>query len=186
MRIIAGSARGRTFDAPKGTDTRPTLDRVKEAMFGMLQFEIPGADVLDLFSGSGNLGLEALSRGARSAVLNDASHGCVQIIRRNVEKLGFGGRTVVTELDYAACIERMRREGRSFRFAFLDAPYADGTAAKAAVGLIEGGLIEPGGRILLEHAYAMPPELPETVAVIEKTRKYGICAFSVIREADSR
>lgn len=186
MRIIAGTARGRTFDAPKGKDTRPTLDRVKEAMFGMLQFDIPDSDVLDLFSGSGNLGLEALSRGARTVVMNDMSRDCTSIIRSNVEKLGFSQQAVVTEMDFVACIERMKREGRRFRFAFLDAPYADGTAAKAAVLLIQNGLIEDGGRILLEHAHAMPPEIPSDVAVIEQTRKYGMCAFSVIKEACSR
>ena len=88
MRIIAGSAKGRSFDAPQGRDTRPTLDRVKEAIFGSIQFQMPGATVLDLFSGSGNMGLEALSRGAAAAYCVDASPECAALIRQNGEKLG--------------------------------------------------------------------------------------------------
>ena len=76
MRIIAGTARGRRFDAPKGMDTRPTLDRVKEALFGSIQFEIPQSTVLDLFSGSGNLGLEAASRGASKVICNVKTQNC--------------------------------------------------------------------------------------------------------------
>ena len=81
MRIISGSARGRPIQAPQGRDTRPTLDRVKESLFGILQFDIPGSRVLDLFAGSGNLGLEALSRGAEHAVFNDKARPCVNVIR---------------------------------------------------------------------------------------------------------
>ena len=93
MRIIAGSARGRRFDAPEGRNTRPTLDRVKEAMFGMIQFDIENTQVLDLFSGSGSLGLEALSRGGAHCVFCDNDKKSIQVIKRNVEALGFGGRS---------------------------------------------------------------------------------------------
>ena len=82
LRIIAGSARGRKFDAPKGMDTRPTLERVKESLFGILQFELEGSSVLDLFSGSGNLGLEAASRGAAYVVCNDRSRECAEQIQK--------------------------------------------------------------------------------------------------------
>ena len=95
MRIIAGSARGRRFDAPEGRNTRPTLDRVKEAMFGMIQFDIENTQVLDLFSGSGSLGLEALSRGGAHCVFCDSDKKSIQVIKRNVEALGFGGRSEV-------------------------------------------------------------------------------------------
>ena len=88
LRIIAGSCRGRIFEAPKGLSTRPTLDRVKEAVFGSVQFQVPGAVVLDLFSGSGNMGLEAASRGASRVVCVDHDPACAALIRRNGEKLG--------------------------------------------------------------------------------------------------
>ena len=86
MRIIAGSARGRRFDAPEGRNTRPTLDRVKEAMFGMIQFEIENTQVLDLFSGSGSLGLEALSRGGAHCVLCDSDKKSIQVIKHNEKR----------------------------------------------------------------------------------------------------
>ena len=89
MRIVGGSARGRKIDAPEGLSTRPTLDRVRESIFGSLQFDIPGAEVLDLFGGSGAMGLEALSRGAARAVFNDADAAAVRLITANAEKLGF-------------------------------------------------------------------------------------------------
>ena len=87
MRIIAGEFKGRRIDAPKGSDTRPTLDRVKESLFGIIQFELYGRTVLDLFAGSGSLGIEAMSRGARLVVFNDASSECARLIRQNLEKL---------------------------------------------------------------------------------------------------
>ena len=83
MRIISGTARGRQFDAPAGKDTRPTLDRVKESIFGSIQFDIPDSCVLDLFSGSGNLGLEAASRGAKKVICNDYNRDCAEQIRKN-------------------------------------------------------------------------------------------------------
>ena len=89
MRVIAGSAKGRELIAPKGMHTRPTLAKVKEAMFGMVQFDIPGASVLDLFSGSGALGIEALSRGAERAVFCDADRQAASVVKSNLKRLGF-------------------------------------------------------------------------------------------------
>lgn len=179
MRIIAGTARGRRFDAPKGMDTRPTLERVKEALFGMLQFDIPGSRVLDLFSGSGNLGLEAASRGASCVICNDHSRVCAERIRQNAARLGLDGIVSVSCLDYAACVEQLRAEGKTFDFAFLDAPYADGTAAKAAELLFSAGLIASGGRVIIEHAANMPPVVSAENAEKQTTRRYGACAVTL-------
>ena len=183
MRIIAGTARGRRFDAPKGMDTRPTLDRVKESVFGMLQFEIPGSSVLDLFSGSGNLGLEAASRGAGRVVCNDRSRDCAEQIQRSAKLLKLDGVTQVLSLDYAACIDQLAREGAAFDFAFLDAPYADGTAQKAAEMLFSRGLIRESGKVILEHAASLPPSVSETLARKTDHREYGSCAISVYERA---
>jgi len=183
LRIIAGTARGRRFDAPDGMDTRPTLDRVKEALFGMLQFEIPGSRVLELFSGSGNLGLEAASRGAVSVICNDHSRACAEGIRKNAALLGLDGIVSVYCMDYAACVERLRAEGKSFDFAFLDAPYADGTAAKAAELLFSAGLIAEGGRVIIEHAANLPPDVSAALAEKGTTRRYGACAFTLYARA---
>jgi len=183
LRIIAGSARGRRFDAPKGMDTRPTLDRVKESVFGMLQFDIPGSSVLDLFSGSGNLGLEAASRGARYVVCNDRSRDCAGQILLNAKSLKLDSATRVISLDYAACIEQLVRDGETFDFAFLDAPYADGTAQKAAEMLFSRGLIRNGGKVIIEHAENLPPIVSESLAKKTDHRKYGSCAISVYQRA---
>ena len=168
-------------------DTRPTLDRVKEALFGMLQFDIPGSRVLDLFSGSGNLGLEAASRGASYVLCNDHSRACAERISKNAALLGLDGIVSVACLDYADCIDRAKAEGRTFDFAFLDAPYADGTAAKAAEKLFSTGVIEKGGRVIIEHAANLPPVVAAELAAPLTTRKYGACAITVyMRAADER
>lgn len=178
MRIIAGEAKGRKFSAPDGRDTRPTLDRVKESMFGMIQFDLPGAVVLDLFSGSGNLGLEAVSRGAEHAYLNDRSAVCCRVIRQNVELLGFHDRVTVTRMDYAERIRTLQEAGSRVGIVLIDAPYADGTAAKAAEQVFRSGILEKGGRVLVEHAQDQPPSVPEDCCRILSTRHFGICAIT--------
>lgn len=179
MRIIAGTARGRKFDAPKGMDTRPTLDRVKESMFGILQFDLPGSHVLDLFSGSGNLGLEAASRGATLVVCNDRSRECVEQIRKNAELLKLDHVVKTTSLDYAECIEKFSREGSKFQFVFIDAPYADGTAALAAEKVFRNEILADGGRVLIEHATNLPPNVSDDAAKAMETRRYGTCAITI-------
>ncbi|NLI53030.1 MAG: 16S rRNA (guanine(966)-N(2))-methyltransferase RsmD [Clostridiales bacterium] len=183
MRIIAGTARGRRFDAPKGMDTRPTLDRVKESVFGMLQFDIPGSSVLDLFSGSGNLGLEAASRGAKTVVCNDRSRDCAEQIEKNAALLGLSDVVRTLCMDYAACIGRLKGEGATFDFVFLDAPYRDGTARSAAEAVVSEGLLKPGGRIVVEHAANLPPQVSQRLATCIETRQYGSCAVSFYRRA---
>ena len=129
MRIIAGSCKGRPILAPKGMDTRPTLDRVKESLFGIIQFQLYGKTVLDLFAGSGNLGLEALSRGASFAAFNDMSRDAVKVIRANIEKLGFEQKSVVMNVDFAQAIRSL--SARRFDIVFLDPPYRAGLMEKA-------------------------------------------------------
>ena len=118
MRIIAGSAKGTRIDAPEGMDTRPTLDRVKEALFGAIQFDIPGSTVLDLFSGSGSLGLEAASRGAKRIICNDLSPVCAEMIRTNADRARLSERVAVMQMDYRAALERLGQAGEQFDFAF--------------------------------------------------------------------
>lgn len=185
MRIIAGTARGRRFDAPKGMDTRPTLDRVKEAVFGSIQFDIPDSRVLDLFSGSGNLGLEAASRGAKKVICNDYSRDCAEQIRTNAKLLALDGVVQVSCKDFAVCLSDLARAGERFDFVFLDAPYKDGTAQKAAEQIFTLGLMSEGGRVILEHADKLPPELANSLAKLTQTRRYGSCAVSIFERADS-
>lgn len=182
VRIISGTARGRKIETREGMETRPTLDRVKEAIFGSVQFSVPYAEVLDLFSGSGNLGLEACSRGAKLAVLNDRDAQCTAIIRRNTETLGFSDRVRVLNLDYAAAIDRLRSEGASFDLAFLDPPYREGISEDAVRRLFESGLIKPDGLVILEHAADLAPQGIEGVYRVRRSKKFGRCGYSLIEE----
>lgn len=183
MRIIAGSARGRRFEAPEGERTRPTLDRVKEAMFGMLQFRIPGATVLDLFSGSGNLGLEAASRGASCVVCNDHDRACAALIRKNAAALSLDRVVRVLCLDYRAALEQLKQEGLRFDIALLDAPYADGASTAAAEILFRDGLMKENGTVIVEHERKHPPVLDETVCKISDIRHYGYVGLATLERA---
>ncbi len=182
VRIIAGTARGRKLETLEGLETRPTLDRVKEAVFGSLQFQIPYAEVLDLFAGSGNLGLEAASRGAKRVVLNDRNPECIGIIRRNIETLGFSEIAETVNLDYEAAIDRLAGEGARFDLAFLDPPYREGLSENAVRLLFAKGLMKPGGTVVLEHASDLVPKDAQGVYRIRRTKKFGKCGYSLIEE----
>ena len=178
LRIIAGSCRGRIFEAPKGLSTRPTLDRIKEAVFGSVQFQVPGAVVLDLFSGSGNMGLEAASRGASRVVCVDHDPACAALIRRNGEKLGLIPPVEVLCADYAAALTALKNKGFQADLVFLDAPYASGLSEAAAVCIFREGLLSAEGRVFLEHGFDRPLRLEPGPYVYRKTRRYGTCGIT--------
>ena len=184
MRIIAGTARGRTFTAPEGLDTRPTLDHVKEAVFGMLQFDIPESRVLDLFSGSGSMGLEAASRGASAVVMNDRNPQCAALIRRNAADLGLDSLVRVMQNEYQAALSLLAEEGASFDLVFLDAPYHTPYAHEAASTLFLGGLLAEGALVVVEHD-SKTPVPPVMGARVRKTKRYGKCAVTVLEREDA-
>ena len=179
MRIIAGAARGRKIEALRGWDTRPTPDRVREALFGMLQFEVPGSTVLDLFSGSGAMGLEAASRGAARVFCNDADPACVRVIANNSERLGFCGVVEVVAQDYIRAIERFRSEGLVFDLAFLDPPYQTSFAEDACQRLLRYGMIADIGIVAVEHAPAGKVGPPSGMRLV-KTRVYAGSAVTLL------
>ena len=144
MRVITGSARGVRLQAPKGMDTRPTLDQVKEGIFSAIQFEVEGRRVLDLFAGSGQMGIEALSRGARSAVFVDESRAAVQLVRANLALCRLQGDVVQGEsLGY------LRTCGK-FDLIFLDPPYDTGLLDKALENVVQFDILAEGGIIVCE------------------------------------
>ena len=149
MRIITGSARGTKLAAPEGEATRPTSERVKEAVFSMLQFELEGRRILDLFAGSGQLGLEALSRGAAHATLIDASRDAVAIIMENAKKTHLFDRTRISCADHAAYL-RGAAGKTAFDIVFLDPPYASGLLPAALSRLAEYKLLAPGAVVVCE------------------------------------
>lgn len=172
MRIIAGEAKGRELLAPKGMNTRPTLAKVKEAMFGMIQFDIEGAYVLDLFSGSGSLGIEALSRGARRAVFCDSGRDAYNTVKANLKKLGYEERASVCYSDSIRLLETLAASGESFDIVLLDPPYETALESEAIKKLEELGLIKPGAILLCEHSKSNPPVFSSAFTV-KKAKKYG-------------
>lgn len=183
MRIIAGMARGRQILTPQGRNTRPTLGRVKESLFGILQFVLEGARVLDLFAGSGSLGLEALSRGAAFAVFNDMDRTCCELIRKNIGSLSFTDRSSVMQMDSLAAITRLTG-GQAFDIAFLDPPYRMG-AQQALEELFRTGLITVGGRVVVEHAWEDAPHAVEGLMICADVRKYGDTGLSFFVAGDA-
>ncbi|MBR4435584.1 MAG: 16S rRNA (guanine(966)-N(2))-methyltransferase RsmD [Clostridia bacterium] len=178
LRIIAGTARGRTIESPKGRDTRPTLDRVREAIFGAIQFDVENACVLDLFAGSGALGLEALSRGARCAVFCDSSKDACLTVEKNLKELELYGRSLVVCADALMTLERFANEKREFSLVFLDPPYASDLYKSAIEKLVLLGLLADGCILILEHDKRREPDI--AIQGLEKLRqhRYGDVAVT--------
>ena len=177
MRVITGSARGTKLLAPEGMHTRPTADKVKEAMFSIIQFEIEGRSVLDLFGGTGQLAIEALSRGAKQAVIVDNETSAVQLIRENLSRTKLQGRAAVVQKDYEQFLMHTREK---FDLIFLDPPY-EGRLLETALTLIsEIDILSNGGIIICERpsGKTIPDQWPGLIP--SKDYRYGkttLCLF---------
>lgn len=147
MRVITGTARGVVLKTPTGMATRPTSDRVKEAMFSVIQFHVPGASVLDLFGGTGQLGIEALSRGAKSAVFVDEREEACRLIRENLKRTRLEEDAGVVRSDYMAYLNRSREK---FDIIFLDPPYAEVYLENSLKRITEIDILQSGGIIVAE------------------------------------
>lgn len=148
MRVISGTARGTNLYSLEGNDTRPTLDRVKESMFSIIQTWIPEARVLDLFAGSGALGIEALSRGATSAIFGEKSYKASEILRKNIEKTHLQEKSIIITKDYLKVLEQIRNQ--KFDIIFLDPPYKLDFVGKTVNKIVELGMLEEDGIIVVE------------------------------------
>jgi len=183
MRIVAGQSKGRKLVAPSGRDVRPTSDRVREALFSSLGQAVVGARVLDLFAGSGALGLEALSRGAAAATFVDSSGRALDAVRRNIEKTGFDELARVLRLDALQGLDLLHREGARFDLVFLDPPYTGELAVTATERLVGRGLLAAGARVVVEHPAGR--ELPPTAGLrIIASKRYGGTALTVMEAPD--
>ena len=152
MHIIAGERRGAQLFAPKGMDTRPTQAKVKESLFNIIQAYVPDARVLDLFAGSGNLALEAISRGAQSAVMVDMDREAASCIRRNVDKLRYAECTQLFKCDWRQAVSQMRAANMPpFDLVFLDPPYRILELNEMCAALADGGLLAEESMLVLEH-----------------------------------
>ncbi|WP_437811673.1 16S rRNA (guanine(966)-N(2))-methyltransferase RsmD [Sorangium sp. So ce1078] len=177
MRVIAGRLGGRRLAAPRGEGTRPTADRVREALFSSLG-DVTGALVCDIYAGTGALGIEALSRGARRAVFIESGRPALATLRENLAALGLAEAARVVPLPVERALDLLRDEG-PFDLALLDPPYAALTKAAAAAARLAGplGLLAPAGRLVLEHARRDPS--PEIVGLTcAAVRTYGDTAVS--------
>ncbi len=177
MRVITGSARGMSLKTLEGDNVRPTTDKVKEAVFSIIQFELEGRRILDLFAGSGQLGIEALSRGAENAVFVDADKNAVRIVKDNLAKTKLDSKATVAQTDSLAFLSMT---DRIFDIAFLDPPFSTGLLEKA-LAKVEPHIAE-GGLVVCEHPFA--DELPDNQGGLEKqkTYKYSKTAVTVYRK----
>lgn len=177
MRVITGSARGRRLRTLEGNDVRPTTDKIKEAVFSSIQFEIEGSRVLDLFSGSGQLGIEALSRGADSAVFVDLNPHAIDIIKENLKVTNLNGLARVVRSDSFSFIASTDER---FDIAFLDPPYRDGILEKSLSAVT--GIMNDGGIIICERPIDI--SLPETIFGFKEKKqlKFGKILVSVYRK----
>ena len=180
MRVITGKARGIQLKTPDGMLTRPTTDRVKEALFSIIQFEIPGAKVLDLFGGTGQLGIEALSRGAKSVIFTDAREDACKLIRENLKRTRLEQDGRVIRSDYLDYLSRCREK---FNIIVLDPPYAEVFLENALKRITEIDILETNGIIVTERPVGK--ELPWEFEGYTRSKdyKYGKTLLTIYRKA---
>lgn len=177
MRVIAGTAKGVVLKTPEGLQTRPTADRVKEAMFSILQFDLPGTTVLDLFGGTGQLGIEAMSRGAKSAVFVDEGERACTLIKENLRRVKMDGKVVRS--DYLQFLRTCREK---FDMIFLDPPYAEVFLENALKCITEIDILYSGGIIVCERP--VEKQLPWEFAGFTRSKdyKYGKTLVTLYRK----
>ena len=187
MRVIAGEARGRALVAPKSLRVRPTADRVKEALFSILLSrlgEFTDMRVLDLCAGTGNLGIEALSRGAQCAVFVDSHRDSADTIRKNLEITGYADRSKVVVQEAGAAVKRLARSEAPFHLVFLDPPYAEGHTERLLELLSASALIDAGSTVVAE--FSSKEEIPCSFGKLKESERriYGDTALSFLTISD--
>ena len=179
MRVITGKARGVQLKTPEGLKTRPTADRVKEALFSIIQFDIPNTRVLDLFGGTGQLGIEALSRGAKHATFVDADEKACNLIRENLRRCKLDGDGQVIRGDY---LEYLNRCKEKFDVILLDPPYAEVFLENALNKISEIDILESGGIIVAERPVGKPLLCEFSGFTRSKDYKYGQTLLTLYRK----
>ncbi len=179
MRVITGKARGVALKTPQGLQTRPTADRVKEALFSIIQFDIPGSSVLDLFAGTGQLGIEALSRGAKTAVFVDAADTPCKLVRENLRRTKLEQQAQVVKGDYLSYLKTCRQK---FDIIFLDPPYAEVFLENALNLISEIDILRSGGIIVTERPLDKTLELDLPGLARSKDYKYGKTLITLYRK----
>jgi len=183
MRIIAGTRKGRTLKSKKGTETRPTLGVLREALFSILAARIPGSVFLDLFSGSGAMALEALSRGAARAVMIESDPEALSIIIENTNTLGFAESCRAYKNDVFRALSILGRKGEKFDLIFMDPPYTEELCKRVVENIARHKVLAPGGLIVCEHHKG--EKLPSNIKNFHQTseREYRNKVFTFYEEA---
>jgi len=183
-RIIGGSGKGRRLKSPRGPLTRPTASRVRQALFDVLAAEVPGCRFLDLFAGSGGVGLEACSRGAALAVLVEVDPIAARSIRHNVATLSAEAVARAVRGDVRAALSRLAASGERFGIVFLDPPYGSDLYEPVLAALASGSVLAPGGLVVAEHFHKRA--LPETIGRLVRVRilRVGEQCLSFYRSAE--
>lgn len=185
MRVISGKARGTKLSSIESLSTRPTLDRVKESLFNIIQNNLKGAVVLDLFAGSGQLGIEALSRGADKAYLCDINRDAVKMIKQNLEKTKLKDKAVVINEDYKKAL-RILNTNEKFDIIFIDPPYKEDIAVDSIIDIIHESRLKENGIMIIEtdeiERDLREINKIENIKIIDQS-KYGRASLIFIKEA---
>lgn len=182
MRIIGGEYKSRLILMPKGVDTRPTQDSVREAVFNLLG-DVNDKKVLELFAGSGAFGIEALSRGARHATFVDNNFRCVEVIKANLESLGVDkDKYDIIRSNALSVSARLAKEGEKFDIIFMDPPYYKGLARKCLINVDSYDILSPIGLVVIEHFKKDELEAGLKTVILEKERRYGDTVITIFRK----
>ncbi|MEK6604066.1 MAG: 16S rRNA (guanine(966)-N(2))-methyltransferase RsmD [Nitrospirota bacterium] len=179
MRVIGGTSRGRRLAGPRGLDVRPTADHVKEALFNILADRMAGARFLDLFAGTGNIGIEALSREARQATFVESSPAVSRLLRANLQRCGFERQADVRVMPVSRFLKHWREP--AYDIVFLDPPYQTQEAEKVLPSLGRDAIIRPNGVVVVEHFHKSPLDDRIGHLALVKTYRYGDTCLSVYR-----
>ncbi|MDX9785619.1 MAG: 16S rRNA (guanine(966)-N(2))-methyltransferase RsmD [Desulfobacterales bacterium] len=180
LRVIAGDRRGKKLFSVSGLATRPTASRVREAVFNMISDTVPNAVVLDLYAGTGILGIEALSRGARFALFVDNSHASLEIIRKNIAACRFQSKSDVMNTDIKSELMRLRAYNAAFNLVFMDPPYHKGLIQTTLCDLHNSKALATRALIVVEHALTEPPPINMVCFHLKDQRKYGKTLVSFV------
>ena len=173
MRIIAGKYRGRRLRAPRGQRVRPTSDRIRESVFNIIGNDIGGCQVVDIYAGTGALGIEALSRGAQHVVFIDNHPLALECVRANIAPLARPDQWRILRWDAGSSLRCLAGGDHRFGYAFIDPPYNQGLVTKTLRNLLACDVMAPGGLIVLEHHRRESPEALDTRMILRDQRRYG-------------
>lgn len=175
MRVISGVARGTKLNSIDSINTRPTLDRIKESLFNIIQNRIEDSEVLDLFAGSGAIGIEFISRGSKKVYFCEKSYEAIEMIKQNLKKTKFENKSEIFEKDYKKCLLELARRKVNLDYVYIDPPYKENLAGKAVQQIISLGLLKQNGIIIIEtdEENRDLKEIEKLQVKVNDLRKYG-------------